>query len=97
MSEPSPIHDKLLTLVRNGTDATVRQLAVLGECLEKPQTVRDLAEKLNVAKPAITRAADRLEEWEFLARKKDPDDRRSVFLELTRKGRRFIEAFHAAP
>jgi len=53
---------------------------------EGPHTVRGLAASLNVSKPAITRALDRLGELDFARRKTDPQDRRSVLVQRTVKG-----------
>jgi DNA-binding MarR family transcriptional regulator len=52
--------------------------------------VRGLAAELNVSKPAITRALDRLEELEMAKRKIDPMDRRSVLVQRTLKGTAFL-------
>jgi DNA-binding MarR family transcriptional regulator len=49
-----------------------------------------LAERLNVAKPAITRALDRLGELDLARRKVDPMDRRSVLVQRTLKGAAFL-------
>ena len=86
-------HSALLKIVREGDDMTMRQMCVLLGCRDKVRTVRDLSEELNVAKPAITRAADRLEEAALLRRKKDPEDRRSVLLEITASGRKLADRF----
>jgi DNA-binding MarR family transcriptional regulator len=91
-SEDTPIatfREMLLGLVRDGTDLTSRQLVILLECREKPCTVRGLAETLNVPKPAITRSLNRVEELGLVARRDDPDDRRSILVGLTPKGSRF--------
>lgn len=53
---------------------------------EGPHTVRGLAATLNVSKPAITRALDRLGELDLARRKTDPQDRRSVLVQRTVKG-----------
>ena len=50
------------------------------------ETVRSLAAELRVAKPAITRALDRLAEFDLVRRKSDPSDRRSVLVQRTAKG-----------
>jgi DNA-binding MarR family transcriptional regulator len=55
-----------------------------------PHTVRGLALKLNVSKPAITRALDRLGELDLARRKPDPSDRRSVLVQRTPKGNAFM-------
>jgi DNA-binding MarR family transcriptional regulator len=45
---------------------------------------------LNVSKPAITRALDRLEEFEFTKRETDPNDRRSVIARRTPAGSAYL-------
>jgi DNA-binding MarR family transcriptional regulator len=80
-------------LSKKGRDLSVRQLSVMIECKDGQQTVRGLSEKLNLSKPAITRAADRLESEGILARTPDPSDRRSVFLALTTPGKKFAANF----
>lgn len=83
------LRDTIVALVRrDGPDLSARQLGVfltvyLGE---GPHTVRGLAAALNVSKPAITRALDRLGELDFARRKTDPQDRRSVLVQRTVKG-----------
>jgi DNA-binding MarR family transcriptional regulator len=77
---------------RDGPDLSARQLAVFLTCyLEaEAQTVRGLAAKLNVSKPAITRALDRLSEFDLVRRKTDPLDRRSVLVQRTMAGAGFL-------
>jgi DNA-binding MarR family transcriptional regulator len=43
-----------------------------------------------VSKPAITRALDRLSEFDLVRRKKDPLDRRSVLVQRTTTGTAFL-------
>ncbi len=59
---------------------TIRQLAVLVQLyvLNQQGSVRDFAAALNLSKPAVTRALDRLEEIDLLK---------------TPKGQAFIESF----
>ena len=80
----------LLRLVRTGTDMTARQLSTLHLCSLQAQTVRGLAESMNIAKPAVSRAVDVLAERGYVERRDDPDDRRSVLVYLTKAGREFI-------
>lgn len=77
---------------RDGPDLSARQLAVCLTCyLESDaQTVRGLAATLDVSKPAITRALDRLAEFDLVRRKTDPADRRSVLVQRTPKGNSFM-------
>jgi DNA-binding MarR family transcriptional regulator len=77
---------------RDGPDLSARQLGVFLTCYLEPeaQTVRGLAAKLGVSKPAITRALDRLTEFELVKRKTDPLDRRSVLVQRTPAGMGFL-------
>jgi DNA-binding MarR family transcriptional regulator len=77
---------------RDGPDLSARQLAVfLNSYLEsEAQTVRGLAARLAVSKPAITRALDRLAEFDLIRRKIDPLDRRSVLVQRTPTGQAFM-------
>ena len=80
---------------RAAPDLSQRQMAVLlGVYLTPPpHTVRGLARDLRISKPAVTRALDRLGGLEFLRRKTDQDDRRSVLLQRTVKGSVFLREF----
>lgn len=73
MSKRAP-SDELVTTLRNtiaslvradGPDLTARQFGVFLICYldEGPHTVRGLSAELNISKPAITRALDRLAIW----------------------------------
>lgn len=53
----------------------------------------EITQLLGVAKSAITKTVDRLEDRGLLARERDPGDRRTVYACLTKRGQRtFIEA-----
>ncbi len=71
---------------------TPDQLGVFLTCYlnDGGHTVRGLAADLNVSKPAITRALDRLGELDLARRKIDPLDRRSVLVQRTVKGQAFL-------
>ncbi|MXV44177.1 MarR family transcriptional regulator [Saccharibacter sp. 17.LH.SD] len=87
------LRDTIVATVRGeGPDLSARQLAVFLVCyLEKgAHTVRGLAQLLNVSKPAITRALDRLSELDLARRKVDPLDRRSVLVQRTLKGSAYL-------
>lgn len=77
---------------RPGPDLTTRQLGVLMTCAldDRGNTVRGLAAALNISKPAITRAVDRLSDLELLRRAPDPSDRRSVLVYAMPAGRAFM-------
>ena len=87
-------HDVILDLVRDDEpDLSARQQAVLLTVyLEPPpHTVRDLATKLNVTKPAITRALDSMGRQGLLTRRRDPKDRRNVVVLRTLAGALAVE------
>ncbi|HEX2939505.1 MAG TPA: MarR family transcriptional regulator [Rhodopila sp.] len=100
-SPPNPLSDAQIGLLRetivalvrrDGADLSARQLGVFLTCYlrEGGHTVRGLAAELNVSKPAITRALDRLGELDLARRKVDPLDRRSVLVQRTPKGAAFL-------
>jgi|ERR1700735_1781633 DNA-binding MarR family transcriptional regulator len=80
---------------RDGPDLSARQMALLLTVYltPPPHTVRGLAEILNVAKPAVTRALDRLGILGLARRKRDEADRRSVLVQRTVKGSVFLSEF----
>ncbi len=87
------LRDTIVALVRrDGPDLSARQLGVFLTCYlqDREHTVRGLAAELNVSKPAITRALDRLGELDLAQRKLDPSDRRSVLVQRTLKGKAFL-------
>ncbi|MBX9752250.1 MAG: MarR family transcriptional regulator [Roseococcus sp.] len=87
------LRDTTVALVRrDGPDLSARQLGVFLTVYLSPgpHTVRGLAQDLNVSKPAITRALDRLGELDLARRKVDPMDRRSVLVQRTLKGAVFL-------
>ena len=90
--------DRLLEVLRNtiigmvrreGRDLSARQFAVMmliSDLEGGSHTVRELALRLNVPKPSISRGIDRLVELGLARRTPDPRDRRSVLVQQTRKG-----------
>jgi len=92
------MRDAIVDLVRrDGPDLTARQFGVMLTCYtqSEPQTVRGLAAQLEVSKPAITRALDRLSEFDLVARKIDPLDRRSVLIQRTPEGHAYLRDLRA--
>jgi DNA-binding MarR family transcriptional regulator len=76
------------TVRADGPDLTARQTALLLTVYLEPgpHTVRALAKRLGVGKPAIVRAIDSLSDAGLLMRAPDPSDRRNVFIEGTPRG-----------
>ena len=83
-------HDLVL---EEDTDLSARQMTVLLTVyLEMPpHTVRGLAAKLGVTKPAITRALDTLGRLGLLTRRRDEHDKRNVVVLRTVKGALYVE------
>ncbi|HAD25857.1 MAG TPA: MarR family transcriptional regulator [Alphaproteobacteria bacterium] len=83
------------SLANDGPDLSARQMAILltvyGE--DPPHTVRGLAERLNIPKPAVTRALDTLGRSDLLRRKRDAVDQRNILVQRTVKGSVFLSEF----
>ena len=82
-------------LHRDHPDLTARQFALLLHVYLKPppHTVRGLSAALNLAKPVISRALDRLGRLDYLRRKRDQTDKRNVLIQRTIKGSVYLREF----
>jgi len=96
---PQPLMRWMTTLieyVRSGEpDLTNRQMALLLVVYLSPgpHTVRGLARALNVSKPVVTRALNRLGALGYLRRQRDDTDKRNIFIARTSEGADFLEEF----
>lgn len=93
MTLPKVLRETLVSLVRReGADLTARQFAVFLICYveEGPHTVRGLAERTQLPKPAISRVLDRLGALGLTRRVADPRDKRSVLVACTADGFNFL-------
>jgi len=79
----------------DGPDLSARQMAIVLTVYTSPppHSVRMLAEILCIAKPAVTRALDRLSILGFICRTRDDADRRIVHVQRTVKGAVFLSQF----
>jgi DNA-binding MarR family transcriptional regulator len=85
------------TVRSDTTDLSARQLAVFLKTYLEPateHTVRGLAAALNISKPAITRALDRLAESDFIKREQDASDRRSIIVRRTSAGSAYLRTLN---
>ncbi len=96
--DPTPAlrfwHDVSLDLVRSeGPNLGMRQMAILLTIyLEPPpHNVRDLAAKLGVTKPVITRALDTMGQMGLVSRRRDERDRRNIRVARTVDGALYLE------
>jgi DNA-binding MarR family transcriptional regulator len=61
-----------------------------------PHTVRALAQRLGVGKPAIVRAIDTLQDVGLVERRPDPSDRRNIFVVGTEAGAERLSTYAAS-
>jgi DNA-binding MarR family transcriptional regulator len=85
------VHAKLRA--EAGVDIDRAGAAVLYKLLAEGESLRlcDLAERLGIDSPAVTRKVQQLEHLGLVVRSPDPEDGRASRLLLTREGRRSIE------
>ena len=77
----------------SAADLTFTQLRALSVLARRqPLRMSDLAEALQMTLPSASALADRMVRRGFVTRRSDPDDRRTVLLELARPGRRILDA-----
>ena len=78
-----------------GPDLSARQMSILLTVFNVKQqhTVRELALNLNISKPAISRALNRLNSLGYIRRRVDDYDRRSIQVECTEKGALYLAKF----
>ncbi len=76
------------TIRLEGPDLTARQTAILLTIHldDEKHTVRGLAKRLGLQKPAIVRALDSLQALGLVCRTRDEKDRRNVFINATEEG-----------
>lgn len=79
-------------LARHGlTQARFMMLMMLNQCEDFPSNPAGLAESCGVTRATITGVLDTLQRDGLIARSACPNDRRSVKVEMTEKGRTLIE------
>ncbi len=91
---PNILRETLAALIRReDTDLTSRQFAIFLICYieEGPHTVRGLAERTHLPKPAVSRVLDRLGALGLTRRGADPRDKRSVLVACTADGFTFLK------
>lgn len=70
---------------------TVPQLICLYEIYEKGAlTLSVLSKNVHLSTSTLVGVIDRLEEKKFVKRKRDSEDRRMIFIDMTDKGREFV-------
>ncbi|MDP1702234.1 MAG: MarR family winged helix-turn-helix transcriptional regulator [Aestuariivirga sp.] len=87
-------HDVSLAQVHGAeADLSTRQVSILLTIYMEapPHTIRDLAKKLKVSKPVVTRALDSMGKLDLVARRRDDADRRNVLVQRTVKGALYLD------
>jgi DNA-binding MarR family transcriptional regulator len=73
-------------------DLTFTQLRALSVLSRKqPRRMSDLAEALDMTPASASALVDRIEHRGFVTRRSDPDDRRTVLVELSRRGQHILD------
>jgi DNA-binding MarR family transcriptional regulator len=71
------------------TFTQLRALSVLART--QPQRMSDLAEGLDMTPASASALIDRMDQRGFVSRRSDPDDRRTVLVELSRRGQHILD------
>lgn len=71
------------------TFTQLRGLSVLAR--KQPQRMSDLAEALDMTPASASALIDRMDQRGFVTRRSDPDDRRTVLVELSRRGQHILD------
>ena len=75
-------------------DISFPEIFVLRELSSKEEpTMSELGRSISMDLSTLTRTVDKLVKKEFVARKRDPEDRRMVRVALTAKGKKIIRRF----
>ena len=77
---------------RTAADLTFTQLRALSVLARKqPQRMSDLADALDMTPASASALVDRIDQRGFVTRRSDPDDRRTVLVELSRRGQHILD------
>jgi DNA-binding MarR family transcriptional regulator len=76
----------------SAADLTFTQLRALSVLARRqPLRMSDLAEALGMTAASASALIDRMVQRGFVTRRSDPDDRRTVLVELSRRGQRILD------
>jgi DNA-binding MarR family transcriptional regulator len=70
---------------------TLSQRRVLGRLRNGPRSAGEVAARLGISSPSLTRMLTKLEQRGLIVRSLDTSDRRRILVELTSQGRRSLE------
>jgi DNA-binding MarR family transcriptional regulator len=86
----SLVEPRLLALWQEA-GMTLSQRRVLGRLKEGPRSAGEIATRLGIPSPSLTRMLTKLEDRGLIVRALDKGDRRRILVELTAQGQRAIE------
>lgn len=86
------VHERRIE-VTLGVSQTVAQALAIVDGAGQPLTPSDIAERMLVSSATITSVLDTLERRGWVRRTPNPDDRRSLLIEITDDGRAMSDAF----
>jgi DNA-binding MarR family transcriptional regulator len=76
----------------SAADLTFTQLRGLSVLARKqPQRMSDLADALDMTPASASALIDRMDQRGFVTRRSDPDDRRTVLVELSKRGQHILD------
>lgn len=96
LDEIAELHAIVLRIARRVNDdgepmTTTQRLALIEIAVVGPIRLRTLAQRMETTPATATRAVDALEEWGYVTRTPEPNDRRGVLVSATARGRRWVE------
>jgi DNA-binding MarR family transcriptional regulator len=83
-------------LRKTKTGITSLQYGVLRSIAKKKMAFNELARHLSLQPPSILPSVDSLEQHGYIVRRRDPSDRRKVYLVITPKGKKLLERVSTA-
>lgn len=96
LDEIGELYAIVLRIARNVSDGdeamtASQRLALMEVSNAGAMRLRQLAQRMDTTPATATRAVDALEDWGFVVRKPDPDDKRGVLVVPTRRGLRWSQ------
>jgi DNA-binding MarR family transcriptional regulator len=93
----SMLQHTIIALMRHRLDLSVPQLAIflIYYLDDGPHSLGSLAERLEIERPTISRAIDRLCQLDLVDRKRDTTGCRTLYVKQTIKGSAFLQELHS--
>jgi DNA-binding MarR family transcriptional regulator len=96
LDQIAELHAIVLRIARRVNDnsepmTATQRLALIEIAIVGPIRLRSLARRMETTPATATRAVDALEEWGYVTRTPEPNDRRGVLVSATPRGRRWVD------